>query len=265
MIPENARKAAEILGTARVAKRRLTPLPPDCAPADLPAAYDIQDALHDWFAAEGVGAQIGHKIGCTTPVMQRYMSVDGPSYGGMLAATTFDGPKRFERNAFQAPGVETEITVRIGRDVPASATPYTRETIAGFVDSCMPSMEIVDNRYGDFMALGIPLLVADDFFHGACVHGAPKSLAVLGDLSVLRAAAFADGASFGTGTGADVLGHPLEAVAWLANTLAGRGRGLAAGQLVMTGSMVVTKWIDAPPNEIRIEIEGLGGVSAVFE
>ena len=68
----------------------------------------------------------------------------------------------------------------------------------------------------------------------------------------------------GTGLGAAVMGHPLEAVAWLANALAARGQNLAAGQIVLSGSFVAVHWIDAYPTEAVIEVDGLGTVGARF-
>ena len=73
-----------------------------------------------------------------------------------------------------------------------------------------------------------------------------------------------DGALAGSGVGAEVMGHPFEAVAWLANALAERGEGLRAGQLVLCGSLVAVQWVNNFPAEAAIEIAGLGSVSARF-
>ena len=65
------------------------------------------------------------------------------------------------------------------------------------------------------------------------------------------------------GTGADVLGHPHNALAWLANHLAAEGKGLGAGQIVLTGSLVKTVWLNAG-DKVVMELSGLGKVSAAF-
>lgn len=67
----------------------------------------------------------------------------------------------------------------------------------------------------------------------------------------------------GEGTGADVLGHPFHALAWLANHLAATGQGLKAGELVLTGSLVKTVWLKAG-DRVRMELDGLGVVEAAF-
>jgi 2-keto-4-pentenoate hydratase len=73
-----------------------------------------------------------------------------------------------------------------------------------------------------------------------------------------------NGAAAGQGQGRDILGHPLEALAWLANLKAREGAGLAAGEIVMLGSVVETKWL-ARGDAVEVEIEGLGTARAVFE
>ena len=53
------------------------------------------------------------------------------------------------------------------------------------------------------------------------------------------------------------MGHPFEAVAWLANLLNRRGRRLERDMIVMTGSSITTKF-PAPGDRVRFVIEGLG-------
>ena len=66
-----------------------------------------------------------------------------------------------------------------------------------------------------------------------------------------------NGEEVGHGHGADALGHPLSALAWLANSLLRRGRMLRAGDVVLTGSIVATKWLQ-PGDEMTTIIDGLG-------
>jgi len=77
------------------------------------------------------------------------------------------------------------------------------------------------------------------------------------DLSTARGTMVINGQQVGEGKGGDVMGHPLEALAWLANTLAARGKSLSQGMLVMTGSIVSTKFLNAGDNATA-SIEGLG-------
>ena len=83
------------------------------------------------------------------------------------------------------------------------------------------------------------------------------------DLLQVAGRALINGKEAGSGTGADVLGHPHNALAWLANHLAAEGRGLHAGQIVLTGSLVKTVWLGAG-DHVRMELKGLGDVEVTF-
>jgi 2-keto-4-pentenoate hydratase len=111
--------------------------------------------------------------------------------------------------------------------------------------------------------MGAPTLVADDFFAAGCVLGQPVSRLVAPDLSKVAGRALINGLEAGRGTGADVLGHPHNALAWLANHLAAEGKGLHAGQIVLTGSLVKTIWLNAG-DHVAMELAGLGRVEARF-
>jgi len=104
-------------------------------------------------------------------------------------------------------------------------------------------------------------LVADDFFGAGCVLGPARRDWRGLDLAACEAIMTVNGKSVGRGSGALVLGHPLEALAWLANSLAERGKALRSGDIVMTGSMVETRWLDAG-DWVDVTVEGLG-VAAV--
>ena len=164
-------KAATILGSARLDRRPVHPLPDDCRPASLPEAYDIQAALHA-LRGQATGDKLaGYKIGCTTPVMQQLVGVDAPAYGGVFAADVHAKAAAYRLGDFQMPGIECEIAVRLGSDLDPAAAPFDRHSAAAAIEACMAAMEVVDNRYGDFKAIGAPAVVADDFFHDSCVIG----------------------------------------------------------------------------------------------
>ena len=115
--------------------------------------------------------------------------------------------------------------------------------VADAVGACMAAIEVVDDRYLDYRALDTPTLVADDFFNAACVLGRRSRV---GARSTSRRCRAHDDqrAEVGSGRGGDILGHPLEALAWLANALASRGQFLKAREFVLLGSMVETRWVE---------------------
>jgi 2-keto-4-pentenoate hydratase len=105
--------------------------------------------------------------------------------------------------------------------------------------------------------------VADDFFAAGCVLGQPVPRARVPDLLDVAGRAIINGVTVGQGSGADVLGHPHHALAWLANHLAAEGQGLRAGEIVLTGSLVKTLWLNAG-DSVVMELSELGTVTATF-
>jgi 2-oxo-3-hexenedioate decarboxylase/2-keto-4-pentenoate hydratase len=263
MTPSTIARAAELLSAARLARARLERLPEDCRPPDLMAAYAVQDALHARLDAAGCGIVAGHKIGCTTPVMQRFLATDHPCAGGVLASTVQHGRGSFRHGDFRHVGVECEIAVRLAHDLPALGAPYRRAGVGPAIGACMAAIEVVDDRYEDYRSLDTPTLVADDFFNAACVLGEPVEGWRELDLAAIRGRMAINGVEVGAGSGGDVLGHPLEALAWLANALAARGRQLQAGEFVLLGSVVETRWVRVG-DLVEVALEGLGGASARF-
>jgi 2-keto-4-pentenoate hydratase len=235
---------------------------PDLSCADEPQTiadgYAAQAALHRHFCDRTGSTLIGWKIGATTTDMQKYLGVDGPANGRILPTNMRENGATLASAGFCNPGIECGIALRIGSD--AEDKTYTRETIGGIIDTVLPAIEIVENRYGNFLARGTPTLIADDFFHKACVLGPPVTDWRDIDLAAIAGCTRIDGTEKGRGTGADVMGHPLEAVAWLANTLADHGERLVAGQIVLTGSAAPVIWVDTPTAAAEIELESLGAV-----
>jgi 2-oxo-3-hexenedioate decarboxylase/2-keto-4-pentenoate hydratase len=263
MNAEAIERAADLLAQARLERRCFERLPEDCRPADLAAAYAVQDALHARLTAAGCGAVAGHKIGCTTPVMQKFLRIATPCAGGVLAPTVQHRRGIFRHADFLHVGVECEIAVRLARDLPASGAPYCRARVGEAIGACMAAIEVVDDRYVDYRSLDTPTLVADDFFNAACVLGPPVETWRELDLEAIRGRMTINGAEVGAGQGGDILGHPLEALAWLANTRAAHGRHLEAGAFVLLGSVVETRWVEAG-DLVEVAIDGLGGASARF-
>ena len=261
--PAAIERLVDLFVAARERRRPVpAPLPPDCRPSSLEDAYRAQSALNERLG-ESLGAVCGRKIGCTTPVMQRYLRIEHPCAGALHAGRTWSSPATVAHAAQWRPGVECEIAVRLGRSLPAKAAPFARPDVAAAVESCMAAIEIVDDRYDDFRALDAASLVADDFFNAGAVIGAPVGTWSGLDLAALRGVMIINDVEVGAGVGADVMGHPLEALAWLANHAAATGRPLSQGDLVLTGSIVETNWVE-PGDDVRVVIEDLGEASVSF-
>jgi 2-keto-4-pentenoate hydratase len=256
------RSAAEAIAAARRDRAPLAPLAADTSPATEAEGYRIQEAVHDLLAPH-VGVRVGYKIGCTSAVMQEYLHIPHPCGGGVFAKGVHDSGVSLKAKDFVRVGVECEIAVRLARDLLPTEEPFTAEWVGEAIDAYYPAIEIVDDRYVNWETMGAPTLVADDFFAAGCVlgRGVPRSAAP--DLLKVTGRALINGEAVGQGTGAEVLGHPHNALAWLANHLAADGRGLRAGEIVLTGSLVKTVWLNAG-DRVAMKLSGLGNVSATF-
>ncbi len=256
-------RAAEILRDCRLGRTALDALPEACRPADETGAYAVQRALHRKLSEAGLGRRGGHKIGCTTAVMQRFLGIDQPAAGGIFQTTVHHGEGRFADADHQRLGVECEIAVRLVSDLPGVAGGYDRATVAHAVGACMAAIELVEDRYRDYRQLPAPTLIADDFFQAGAVLGAPVTDWRGLDLAGVGGRMTINRAEVGQGTGGDVMGHPLAALAWLANLRAGTDEALCAGDFVLLGSVVETHWVQAG-DVIESTIEGLGSARAVI-
>jgi 2-keto-4-pentenoate hydratase len=256
-------RAAHSLRDARLRRIPIDPLPLDCRPLDALDGYAVQEVLHGLLAASGLGPVAGHKIGCTTPVMQAFLGITNPCAGGVHAATVHDGQANVRHDDYVRVGVECEIAVRLGANLGPAGAPFDRERVALAVDAVLPAMEIVDDRYRDYRTLDVPTLIADDFFNAGCVLGSPVTRWRDLDLPALTGVTRLNGRELGRGEGRAVMGHPFEALAWLANLRANLGLGLRAGEFVLLGSVVETRWVSAG-DKVAVGIEGLGEVRASF-
>jgi 2-keto-4-pentenoate hydratase len=254
--------AAQIIATSRRNRAALKALPPDVAPQDEAEGYRVQRAVHD-LLLPATGPLVGYKIGCTSKVMQEYLDIPHPCGGGVFARGVHESGVRLQAADFVRIGVECEIAVRLARDLLPSEEPFTAEWVMEAIEAYLPAIEVVDDRYEQWETLGAPTLIADDFFAACCVLGAPVARNAAPDLLSVNGRALVNGSEAGRGTGADVLGHPHHALAWLANHLANEGKGLHAGQIVLTGSLVKTVWLEAGDRVVMV-LEGLGRVEASF-
>jgi 2-oxo-3-hexenedioate decarboxylase/2-keto-4-pentenoate hydratase len=257
---ERIERAAALLAGARSTRSHFGRLPDDLAPRDLAEGYAIQAALLARLEPD-LGPRVGHKIGCTTAVMQEYMGIPTPCAGAVLARTLHESPAELELAALVRPGVECELAVSLASDL--AEGPFDRERVGAAVASCMASIEVVENRFVDWTTLDVATMVADDFFNAACVLGARVVLEAVDDLAAVRAALAIDGVEIGTGVGEAILGHPLDALAWLAGHAAATGAPLRAGEVVTLGSVVQTQWL-AEPCEVVVSTDRLGEVRVRF-
>ncbi len=261
---EDGEAAALAIVDSRVSGRQLGPLPDRLRPRSLDDAYRVQHLAHRLLGAGGYGRVGGWKIGCTTVVMQEYLGVEAPVAGAMFRSSMWHGGHRFRVSPPRVLGVECEIAVRVGRTLDRRDEPYGVEEAAQAVSVSMAAIEVVEDRYLDYLSMDVPTQVADDFYHFASVVGEehegvdPRSLRdVTSTMSI-------NGEPVGRGQGSDILGDPMVALAWLASTLAQRRTPLLAGDVVSLGSLVKTQWVRAG-DVVVVNNDVLGEVRATFD
>lgn len=242
-MPFDPGPAAAALRRIRQDRVPVAPLPPGIAPSTEAEGAAVQAALAGLAGAE---PPAGFKIGATGKRMQVYLGVDAPIAGFMRAEDIYHGHADLRFADFIEPGVECEVAVRLARDLPPG--PCSLEQATAAVGEFFAAVEIVENRYGDLKALGTPTLLADQMYHCAAVIGDGHGVDWRGlDIGALSGRISLDDGTADQGVTTDLLGHPLNGLAWLAGSAeAAAFGGLKAGQVVMLGSVTPPVWLSGP-------------------
>jgi 2-keto-4-pentenoate hydratase len=256
----DARGASEFLLELRAARRVEPDLPPDLRPPDLASAYEVQRLVVDGLSPNA--APIGYKCACTSPVAQAALRIDRPLFGRLLPGTTSADGATLNADTFVHRIVEAEIGFRLAEDVEPIDGGHSAHTIADFVAAVIPAIEIVDYRYGSW-TVGAPQVAADNAIHGWWIAGEPLVDWRHLELAEVAVTVERNRSVETTGMGANVLGHPLNVLAWLAEELPQYGERLRAGDLVTTG--VTTDVFEADAgDEITAHFDGVGSVRVQF-
>ncbi|HEX3864621.1 MAG TPA: fumarylacetoacetate hydrolase family protein [Stellaceae bacterium] len=234
-------------------------LPPELMPTGLDEAYAIRDAFEALGIARGRGAVAGYKIGLTTPIMQKLCGVDEPCFGAIFAKEVHQPRAELKTADYCRLGIETEIAVRLGEDLPQGGD---RNRVGAAVDACMAAIEVLEDLRHDYKRLSAAAMVAGNVWNAGAVLGAPVTDWRAVDLAKAAARLTINGREIGSGHGGDVMGNPLNALAWLANKCAAMGRPLKRGMVVLTGSMVPIQFPN-PGDHAIVEVAGLGTAELV--
>ncbi|MCH9018234.1 MAG: fumarylacetoacetate hydrolase family protein [Chloroflexi bacterium] len=228
-------------------------------PSDLEEAYLIQREFQTHISEEQ-GSIAGYKLAYTTAALQEANGVSEPCLGIMLEGNIHPSPSTLTADDFMQLGLECEVAVRLGSDLPASGAPYDRGKVSEAVESLTAAFEIIDFRRTPDQDPKVQFMtgVAANIFNAGVIMGDPVPSWRDLDLGAAYGSMTINGEVVGEGHGSDVMGHPLEPLAWLANKLAEQGFGLLAGMVIITGSIVSPKFVK-PGDTASIMIEGLGG------
>jgi 2-keto-4-pentenoate hydratase len=232
---EQPESAAAILWRNWQQRTRIDQLPPGCRPADRATGYSAQKEI-----VRCSGQPVaGWKIAATSAAGQRHIGVDGPLAGPLLANRVLPDGATVPLDGNIMMVAEAEFAFTFARTLPRRAAPYSQTEVLDAVGSLHPAIEVPDSRYNDFVKVGAPQLIADTACADWFVLGAPSTSDWRSrDLVTHAVGAFRNGEKVAAGSGANVLGDPRVALAWLVNELRTYADGIAAGQFVTTGTCV---------------------------
>ena len=254
---------AEYLASARLGENSTSEIVDRFRPASLDQGYAAQAMLVDRLLARFGGFAAGYKVACTNRTTQELFNTRQPVYGRLLSCRIWNDPATLPSAEFQDLVVEAEFSFSMKSDVPPSTVPWTRYSIAEHVGAMTPSIEIVGHGFGDWSTYDAPTLAADNAVHQGWVRGTSTLAWNEFYLARQQVKLFSEGIVVRHGSGANVLGHPLEPVAWLANALPRQNLQLRADDWVTTG--VATEIYPASRGEtVRAEFGELGSVEATF-
>jgi len=222
-------------------------------------AYQIQLRMiqHRLDAGERV---VGKKIGVTSKVVMDMLGVNQPDFGHLLSGMAYDESQPISVGRLIAPRAEAEVAFILARNLEGPGV--TAADVLRATDCVMPCFEIVDSRIRDWK-IRIQDTVADNASCGVFTLGgvrrSPRDL----DLALAGMVLEKNGEVISTSTGASVQGSPVNAVAWLANTLGRLGIALKAGDVILSGSQSPLVPVVAG-DSLHCSVGGLGSASVRF-
>jgi 2-keto-4-pentenoate hydratase len=236
---------------ARRARQNYSNLPEALKPGSIAEAYRAQEAYYR--LAEPVYGPVGGvKVATTTKVMQQLMGITHPCGGAIFQRTIHLSPARVAKSDFVNLRIESEIALKLGSDMPASGAPWTAASVVPHVAGAMPAYELIEDRNAVYTECNAVSMIVENCWNGGVVIGAPKPVSAK-DIVGVTGRQTLNGQPIGEGKSED----PFATLAWLANLLAERGRGLAAGMVVITGSLIPTFSI-SPGDRAVFTVDGLG-------
>ena len=217
------------------ARWNLSPIPPlrETNPdLDVAGAYAIQLGTVDEIVAK-TGPVVGYKIGLTSLAMQQQLGVDSPDFGFFTQGMFYEDGATIPTGDFISLKVEPEFAFKLNKDLPTAGV--TADDVRDAVESVHAAIEIIDSRIANW-DIKLVDTIADNASCGAVAVNLTPLNVTMDELTGISCGLVIDGTETGRGTGADVLGDPANAVAWLANALGEQGTKLSAGDWVLPGS-----------------------------
>jgi len=256
-------KAADFITDLRSTFHQEPQIPETFRPDNHAAGYAVQEGVVDRLLKKNGGRAVGYKVACTNRLAQELLGTDTPFYGRLLSPFVYQSPARVNARDFSMRLIEAEFSFRLAADLPREGAPYHRDAVADAVAAILPSIELVDTRYTVWTEVPLPSLISDNGCNSGWVEGKPVEAWRHIDLAAHEVRLSVNGAEKLSGSGAAVLGHPLNSLVWLANTLCEQGKALKAGDLVSTG-VCTDVYLAEPGDRIVADFGTLGTAEVSF-
>ena len=213
----------------------------DGRPATLDDAYGIQDEIMAR-ALRSNDSVAGYKVGLTTEKMQQFCGVAEPIGGRILKSHVRANGATIRKGDFHRLGIESELALRIGKEVPILAADGNVRDLIACVDAVAAAFEVIDDRDADYAHLEPSSIAAENSWNKGMVLGEAASPAGFGDFLGLPGRLLINGEPVATGSSDDVMSGPLWVLAWVARFAHQAGTPLQPGQWIMTGSVIPTRF-----------------------
>lgn len=244
---------------ALVQRKTLLPLTSRHADVTIEDAYRIQERVIARRIAAGEKV-VGKKIGVTSQAVMNMLGVGQPDFGWLLDGMLYNEGQSISLDSLIQPKAEGEIAFLLKKDLIGPGV--SNADVLAATEGVMACFEIVDSRIENWK-IKIQDTVADNASCGVFVLGDrlvdPREV----DLSTCGMVLEKNGEIVGTGAGAATMASPVNAVAWLANTLGRLGIPLKAGEVILSGALAAMVPVVKGDN-LRVTIGGIGGCSVKF-
>lgn len=244
---------------ALVACKTITPLSSRYPDMTIEDAYYVQQRMIARRLEKGEKI-IGKKIGVTSKPVMNLLGVNQPDFGYLTDGMVYNEGESIDASTLIQPKAEGEIAFLLKKDIQGPGV--TAADVIAATEGVMACFEIVDSRIENWK-IKIQDTVSDNASCGVFVLGDKLVDIANLDLALCGMVMEKNGDIVVTGAGAASMGHPVNAIVWLANTLGTLGIALKAGDIVLSGAMGAM--VDcAKGDNLRISIGGIGGCSVRF-
>lgn len=222
-------------------------------------AYAIQQ--HNIVRREAAGARlIGRKVGLTSKAVMEWLKVTEPDFGALMSDMIVDDGGVCSMLGLLQPRVEGEVAFVLAHDLPSAQT--TAVDVVAATAWIAAAIEIIDSRVKDWQ-ITLADTVADNASSARFVISSTTASLAGIDLALAGCVLRKNNTVASTGAGAACLGHPVNAVAWLARTLSKQGTPLKAGDIVLSGALCPVVPV-AAGDVVEVEVAHVGRCSIRF-